>query len=166
MRNPQSLKGARRRKRAPRQQKQARQFHSKKVTVDGINFDSATEAAFYKYLKRDLTVKLIELQPEFQIIEPYYVDCKRCGATGSIPSKRTGNPIQCTLCKGYGERKKSGAIYTADFKVTYIDGFQEVIDVKGGPTTKDFSLRRRLFERKTGMELIIVRLKNKEWVRE
>jgi hypothetical protein len=57
-------------------------------------------------------------------------------------------------------------VYTADFRVTYIDGYQEVIDVKGGPVTRDFPLRRRLFELKTGMELIVIRLKGKEWVRE
>lgn len=166
MRNPQSLTRRSKRSRAPKQQKQARKFHAKKVTVDGFDFDSATEAAYYQYLKRDLSVKLIQIQPGFQIIEPYQVTCKRCGGSGKRPSPRTGNLINCTLCHGKGKRDKSGAIYTADFKVTYIDGFTEIIDVKGGPVTRDFPLRRRLFEKKTGMELIVVRLKDKEWVRE
>lgn len=163
MRNPQSLKGARKRKRAPRQQ---RKFISKKVTMDGIEFDSKTEALYYKHLQRDPAVKEIELQPEFQIIEPYQVVCKRCGGSGKRTSPKTGNLINCTLCHGKCKRDKSGAKYTADFKVTYIDGYVEICDIKGGPVTRDFPLRRRLFERKTGMELIVVRLKGKEWVRE
>ncbi len=57
-------------------------------------------------------------------------------------------------------------MYTADFRVTYFDGFVEIYDVKGGPVTRDFPLRRKLFELKTGVELIVVRLIGKEWVRE
>ncbi|MFC5587524.1 DUF1064 domain-containing protein [Sporosarcina soli] len=76
------------------------------------------------------------------------------------------NPINCTLCKGRGKREKNGAVYTADFKVTYFDGYVEIYDVKSGPVKRDFPLRRKLFELKTGMELIVVRLKGKEWVRE
>lgn len=162
-RNPQSFKGVRKRKRAPRQ---SRKFISKKVTVDGIDFDSQTEALYYKHLKRDPSVKDIQLQPQFQIIEPYTVVCKRCGGSGKRTSPKTGNLINCTLCRGAGEREKSGAVYTADFKITYVDGYVEYVDVKGGPVTRDFPLRRRLFERKAGMELIVVRLKGKEWVRE
>ena len=166
MRNPQRIQRSSRRARAPKQPKAARQYHSKKVMVDSIEFDSATEAAFYQKLKRDLSVELIEIQPEFQIIKPYMVTCKRCSGTGKRPSPKTGNPINCDLCNGKCVREKSGAKYTADFKVTYIDGYVEILDVKGGPVTRDFPLRQKLFEKKTGMELIVIRLKNKEWVRE
>ncbi|WP_342512821.1 DUF1064 domain-containing protein [Sporosarcina sp. FSL K6-1522] len=160
MRNAQRVSN---RQRAP---KQSREFISKTITLDGINFDSKTEGLYYMHLKKDQFIKQIEVQPEFQIIEPYKVSCKRCYGLGNRPSPKTGNPIKCTLCRGKGERWKSGAIYTADFRVTYFDGFVEVIDIKGGPVTRDFPLRRKLFEMKTGMELIVVRLKNKEWVRE
>lgn len=166
MRNPQRITRNSKRTRAPKQQKLGRQFNAKKIMVDSIEFDSLTEAAYYDYLKRDLAVELIEVQPKFQIIEPYMVTCKRCGGSGKRTSPKTGNLINCTLCHGKCKREKSGAKYKADFKVTYIDGFTEIIEVKGGPVTRDFPLRRRLFEKKTGMELIIVRLKNKEWVRE
>ena len=53
-----------------------------------------------------------------------------------------------------------------DRRVTYIDGYVEIIDVKGYKSERDFPLRKKLFELKTGMELIVVRLKNKEWVRD
>lgn len=166
MRNPQRITGRSRRARAPKQHKQPRKFISKSVEIDGIVFDSLTEAAFYEKLKRDPSVKDIELQPVFQIIENYEVTCKRCSGTGKRPSPKTGNPINCDLCNGKCKRERSGAKYTADFRVTYNNGFVEVIDVKGGPVTRDFPLRRRLFEKKTGMELIVTRLIDDEWVRE
>lgn len=163
MRNPQRITRNSRRARMPKQQ---RQFISTKIAIDGIEFDSKTEAAYYQKLKRDPTVKDIKVQPFYQIIPTYSVVCKRCGGTGKLPSKKTGNPINCSLCNGKREREKAGAIYTADFKVTYIDGYEEIIDVKGGPVTRDFPLRRKLLEKAIGQELIVVRLKDKEWVRE
>ena len=166
MRNPQSLKGARKRARAPKQRKAARQHHSKKMEINGMVFDSQTEGLFYVHLLKDPAVKDIELQPEYQIIEPYTVTCKRCGGSGKRPSPKTGNLINCNLCHGKRKRQKAGAVYTADFKVTYIDGYQEVIDVKGYKAERDFSLRKKLFEQQTGVELIVVRMKGKEWVRD
>ncbi|MEK3935952.1 DUF1064 domain-containing protein [Sporosarcina sp. FSL W7-1349] len=150
----------------PRSPKQPREFHSKKIEVDGIEFDSKTEAAYYKFLKKDPAVKDIEIQPKFQIIPSYTVVCKRCGGSGKRTSPKTGNLINCSLCHGKQEREKAGAIYTADFKVTYIDGYEEIIDVKGGPVTRDFPLRRKLLEKAIRQELVVVRLKGKEWVRE
>lgn len=157
--------GARKRSRAPKQRK-ARQYHAKKMEINGMIFDSKTEGMYYVHLLKDPAVKDIDLQPKFQIIEPYTVTCKRCNGSGKRPSPKTGNLINCTLCHGKKKREKSGAVYTADFKVTYIDGYQEVIEVKGGPVGRDFPLRRRLFEKQTGTELIVVRLKGKEWIRE
>ena len=166
MRNPQRITNRSRRARMPKQQKQSRKFISKKITYKGIDFDSQTEFLFYRHLERDPAVKDIQVQPVFQIIEKYEVTCKRCTGTGKRPSPKTGNPINCTLCQGKRKREKPGAIYTADFEVTYIDGYTEIIDIKGGPVTRDFPLRKKLFEMKTGMELIVIRLIDKEWVRE
>lgn len=70
----------------------------------------------------------------------------------------------CHFCMK-GKREKSGAKYTAEFRVTYFNGFVEVIDSKGGPVGRDFTLRQKLFELKAGMEVIVMRLKNKERVR-
>ena len=154
------------RQKGARAVRQPRQFRSKKVTVDGIEFDSATEAAYYQKLKRDPAVKDIEVQPQFQITDRYTVACKRCSGTGRQVSIKTGNPVKCSLCKGKGEREKPGAVYTADFRVTFIDGFEEIMDVKGGPVTRDFPLRRKLLEQAIGKELVVVRHKDKEWVRE
>lgn len=141
-------------------------YNAKKRIVDGIEFDSIAESEYYLKLKKDKTVKDIELQPQFQIVEPYKVECKRCGGTGQIFNQKTGNYNKCSLCKGMGKRTKRGAVYTADFHVRYIDGFEEVIDVKGGRVSHDFPLRRKLFEILTGKELVVVRKTKKGWVRE
>ena len=139
---------------------------SKKAKFKGITFDSGTEARYYKHLLGDPLVKDIELQPVYQIIEPFEVECKRCRGTGKLLNEKTGRHNQCTLCKGAGKRMKQGAIYTADFKVTYIDNYQEVIDVKGYADAK-FPIRKKLFESTTGIELVVVEFdaKNRQWVR-
>lgn len=149
----------------PRAKKQARQFISKKTEYEGILFDSLTELAYYKYLKKDPAVKHIELQPGFQLVDRYQVECIRCTGTGKRLSERTGNPVNCPLCRGAGQREKPGIKYTADFRVTYIDGYEEVVDIKGYEASRDFPLRKKLFEIKTGKELVVVERKGKEWVR-
>jgi len=131
--------------------------------LGGIEFDSIAESEFYLLLKADKTVQEIELHPEYQIIDPYKVKCGRCTGTGQRFNERTGNFNKCTLCKGAGKRTKRGAIYTADFFVRYIDGHEAVYDVKGGPTSRDFTLRRKLFEMKTGRELKIAKKTKQGW---
>jgi len=138
-------------------------YFAKKCKIAGIEFDSIAESEFYLLLKNNKNVKVIQLQPEYQIIDEYMVECSRCNGTGKILNKRTGNLNQCTLCKGAGSRTKRGAIYTADFRVIYSDGHEEVIDVKGGRESKDFTLRRKLFEIETGRELKIARKTKQGW---
>ena len=67
MRNPQRIQRQSRRAKAPRQPKRARQHHSKKITYQGIEFDSQTEFLFYRHLKNDPAVKEIKLQPVVSI---------------------------------------------------------------------------------------------------
>jgi hypothetical protein len=139
---------------------------SLKATIDNIEFDSQTEALYYKHLLRDKSVGRIELQPKYTIIDPYEVECKKCQGRGRMLNQRTKRHNNCKLCVGKGKRMKPGAIYTADFRVTYLDGYIEIIDIKGGPVERDFSLRKKLMEQQTGLELIVIRHINKEWVRE
>ncbi len=136
------------------------------TTYNGILFDSKTEADYYKHLEKDKTIRHIELQPQYQIIKPYNVVCSRCKGFGKSLNVRTSNYNQCRLCAGKGVKTKAGAIYTADFKVLYNDGTYEVIDVKGGPAERDFTLRKKLLESKSGQEVVVVRFKNKQWVRQ
>lgn len=139
---------------------------SKKVKIGEVTFDSQTEARFYKKLLADTEVKHIELQPVYRIIEPFEVNCKRCRGVGKLVNETTGRLNKCSLCNGNGKRTKQGAIYTTDFKVTYQDDYQEVIDVKGYADAK-FPIRKKLFESTTGVELIVVEFdaKNRQWVR-
>jgi hypothetical protein len=97
-------------------------YLNKKVTVDGIEFDSVKEANYYLYLRqlqKTGEVVKIELQPRFELLPGFAKNGKKY------------RPIN----------------YTADFKVTYADGRVEVIDTKGYKT-QVFKLKHKLFEYK------------------
>lgn len=142
----------------------------KKITIGELEFDSKEEADFYMHLERDPNVKEIDLQPVFQILEDYHVRCVRCKGTGSHQfSEKTGNPLKCPLCKGSGKRARRGNTYTADFKVTYANGYVEVIDIKANRKQADdvrFPFKRKLFEILTGMDLVVIRRKKGVWERD
>lgn len=98
-------------------------YNAKRTEVDGIWFDSKSEAEYYcglKLLKKAGEVKEIELQPTFELIP--------------------------------AEKGKQAIKYKADFRVTYADGRQEVIDVKGYKTDV-YKLKKRLVEHKYGIEI-------------
>lgn len=93
-------------------------FKNKKTEIDGIKFDSEMESHYYLYLKElkeEGMVVDFELQPAFILQEGFIKDGKKI------------RPIT----------------YKADFKVTYIDGHTEVIDVKG-KMTEEFKLKRKM----------------------
>lgn len=144
-------------------QSKRNKYNARKVSFQGKEFDSKAEWEFYMLLKNDKTVQDIELHPEYTILDKYKVVCGRCDGRGRVYNQKTGNFNKCSLCKGYGQREKQGARYTADFKVTYVDGHEEIIDVKGGPLSKDFPLRRKLFEIHVGKELTIAKKTKKGW---
>lgn len=106
-------------------------YGSKKVECDGYVFDSKLEYNYYCYLKQmksDGLVESFELQPKYQL-QPGF--------------KKNGKTYR-------------SIDYVADFLVTYTDGREEVIDVKGMITT-DFALKRKLFEyRYENLELKLV----------
>jgi hypothetical protein len=60
---------------------------------------------------------------------------------------------------------KAGAKYTADFKVYWKDGRTEIVDMKGGPASRDFSLRRKLIEQAIGEEVTVIEYKKAGWRR-
>lgn len=96
-------------------------YGAKQTEVDGHKFPSKREAEYYllyrDMLNRGEIVKL-ELQPKFTL----------------IPSFRNNAGKMIRPCH-----------YTADFKLTYPDGRQKVIEVKGF-RTRDYQLRRKMFE--------------------
>lgn len=90
--------------------------------VDNIQFDSQAEANYYrqlKLLKMAGEVTAFEIQPTYILQEGY---------------KR-------------GKRKVQPITYKADFLVTYKDGRQEVVDVKG-MRTPVYALKKKIFEYK------------------
>lgn len=137
---------------------------SKKVECDGHLFDSLTEMEYYLHLKKQTNIESIELQPKFILMDKYTVLCHTCNGEGKIPSPKTGNPVKCKRCNGTGRRDKQPWTYKADFRVTYKDGTEDIIDVKGF-VPSDFRLIRKMFEYKTGRELVIVKKVKGEWVR-
>jgi hypothetical protein len=93
-------------------------FKNKKTEIDGIKFDSEMESHYYLYLihlKEIGEVVDFELQPTYILQEGFTKDGKKI------------RPIT----------------YRADFRVIYVDGHEEVIDVKG-KVTAEFSLKRKM----------------------
>ncbi|OLN21199.1 hypothetical protein BTO30_16245 [Domibacillus antri] len=142
-----------------------RNWNAKKTFAFGKVFDSKAEAEYYKLLLADPAVEKVEVQPVYEIIPAYIVTCRRCEGTGRQISTKTKREIKCSLCSGKGSKTKAGAKYTADFHVTYKDGKTEVVDVKGGPASRDFSLRRKLLEQAIGQEVAVMEYKNGTWRR-
>ncbi|AZV56054.1 DUF1064 domain-containing protein [Clostridium sp. AWRP] len=84
-------------------------YNAKKITVDGIRFDSKDEARYYEYLKKlkaKGVIENFELQPKFTLIPAF-------------------------IYKGEKERP---ATYTLDFLIYNIDGTEIYVDVKGDST--------------------------------
>jgi hypothetical protein len=90
--------------------------------IDGISFDSKAEAKYYeqlKWLKQGKRIKGFKLQPRYILQD------------GFVKNGKKYRKIE----------------YVADFEVHKLDGTIEVIDIKG-VETKEFTLKRKLFEAK------------------
>ncbi|MEN6396766.1 MAG: DUF1064 domain-containing protein [Methanoregula sp.] len=125
------------------------------LDVDGKphTFPSKAEAARYlqlKCLQKAGIVKEIEIQPVFEL-QPAYRKC--CGEFQPVDQPRGKN--HCPYCGGKVPVTKA-ITYTADFRVTYSDGHQEIEDVKG-METEIFKLKRKMFEYKYPELTLIVR---------
>lgn len=105
-------------------------YNNRKVEFEGIQFDSAMELKYYKYL--------LQLQAE--------------GVVSEILMQKT-----YIIFDGYTKdgRKVLPIKYIADFEVHYADGTIEVVDVKG-METKDFKIKKKLFEHRYPFELKLV----------
>ena len=114
-------------------------IYHKKTEVDGIVFDSQTEAEYYEYLKAEKKagrIKSFTMQDEFIIQEKFLL----------INGERISSSV-----KGFSKLQKANpgctvqAIkYRADFMVHYKDGSVRVIDVKGQKTA-DFKIKEKMF---------------------
>jgi hypothetical protein len=99
----------------------ANKYGAKKIEIDGHVFPSKREAEYY-LTYRDMLARgeiiNLELQPRFILIPAY---------------------------TNHAGKKVRPCHYTADFLLTYPDGTQKVVEVKGF-RTRDYLLRRKLFE--------------------
>ena len=124
-----------------RKTKKMGKIYHNKTTVDGIKFDSQTEAEYYTYImnnKHELNIKSIELQPEF-VLQPKYILTPE-GTKYVYEDDKSFKKLQ----KQYPRCTKAAIKYIADFKITYADNRVEVIDVKGIKTA-DFKIKEKIF---------------------
>ncbi|PRS02347.1 hypothetical protein C6W22_20805 [Bacillus atrophaeus] len=108
----------------------ANKYGARRTQVDGITFDSRAEAKYYeqlKWLKVSKQIKDFKLQPRFLLQEAF---------------KKNGKTF----------RKIE---YIADFEVHNLDGSIEIIDIKG-IETKEFAIKRKLYERNYEIPLKIL----------
>lgn len=93
-------------------------YYSKKVTIDGITFDSKREANRYRelaLLERAGQITELELQKEFVL----------------IPSQRIDGKVVERACK-----------YKADF--SYMENGKHIVEDTKGFKTKDYIIKRKL----------------------
>ncbi len=122
--------------------KEMGKIYHKKTEVDGIIFDSQTEAEYYLYLKDQLNMKKIkkfEMQQEFVLQEKFLiVDGERIEESNKDFKKMQRLNPGCTI---------QAIKYIADFIVHHKDGSIQVVDVKGQKTV-DFKLKEKMFNYK------------------
>lgn len=97
-------------------------YGNKKITVDGILFDSKEESYYYEYLKQQKAKSEIinfELQPKYELLPAFRKDGKLSRAI----------------------------TYTPDFIIYHNDGSEELIDIKGMETQQG-NMRRKMFDHK------------------
>lgn len=132
--NKQKIANYTRKSKYPKSSKNKPSKHrNKRVKFNGINFDSLAERDYYihlLYLQKLGEVTDIDLQPRYLIFESYV----------------------------FNGKKVQTIYYKADFKVTYLDGSEQVVDVKGDEkmVTSVFKIKKKLFEHKYKQEIKIV----------
>lgn len=121
--------------------KEMGRYYHKKTVVNNIVFDSETEAKYYLYLienKAKLGIKGFDRQKEF-IIQPKYIltpEGERIDYVNDKQFKKEQKKYPgCTI---------AAIKYVCDFKITYLDGRVEVIDIKG-VKTPEFKIKEKMF---------------------
>lgn len=118
-------------------------YGAKKVTIDGIKFDSATEGRYYeKYRDMEKTgeIQNLRLQVPYELIPAIweeYDEVKHLKKGDKIIHKK--------------RRKQRPITYIADFVYTQ-DGKEYVVDVKG-KKTKEYILKKKMMLALKGIEI-------------
>ena len=109
-------------------------YGAKKVTIDGITFDSKAEGRYYEHLlklKKTGAVEDFEMQKAFTLLDRF-------------AHPQTGRIVRAVT-------------YRADFEVYYTDGRVEVVDVKGFMKNPVFLIKQKLFMFRYQIPLVIVK---------
>jgi hypothetical protein len=110
----------------------ASKFHSKKITVGGITFDSKKEYRRYCeliLLERAGQIQNLELQKVFELIPVQYETFERYGKNGN----RLKDGSRCI---------EKACVYKADF--VYTENGKTVVEDTKGFKTKDYIIKRKL----------------------
>ena len=114
-------------------------IYHKKTEIDGIVFDSQTEAEYYQYLKQlqnDGYIVNFTMQDEWILQDKYLIaDGVRIDGNDPDFKKYQKKYPGCTV---------QPIKYISDFVVYYKDGSIQVIDVKGQKTI-DFKIKEKMF---------------------
>ena len=108
-------------------------YNAKKITIDGITFDSQAEARYYKRLlklKKSGVVEDFAMQRVFTLLDKF-------------EHPQTGRIVRAVK-------------YIADFEVHYADGRIEVVDIKGMQTDV-FKLKAKLFMARYQIPLVLLK---------
>ena len=107
-------------------------FHSKKITVDGITFDSKKEYLRYcelALLEKAGQIQNLELQKVYELIPAQYETFERYGKNGY----RLKDGSRCI---------EKACVYKADF--VYTENGKTVVEDTKGFKTKDYIIKRKL----------------------
>ena len=108
-------------------------YGAKKVTIDGITFDSKAEGRYYEHLqklKKTGVVEDFEMQKVFTLLDRF-------------AHPRTGRIVRAVT-------------YRADFEVYYTDGRVEVVDIKGF-MTPEFRIKAKMFMFRYQVPLVLLK---------
>lgn len=114
-------------------------YHSRKITRDGITFDSMKEYRRYcdlKLLERAGKIQDLKRQVEFELLPAQFEDIP----TGEIyrQGERKGQPKYKRVCV------EKSVKYVADFTYHSADTGKMVVEDTKGFKTKDYILKRKM----------------------
>ena len=113
-------------------------YGAKKVTIDGITFDSKAESRYYEYLlklKKSGLVEEFSMQKAFTLLDRF-------------AHPQTGRIVRAIT-------------YRADFEVLYADGRIEVVDIKGF-LTPEFKIKAKMFMFRYQIPLVLLKWSAKD----
>ena len=116
-------------------------YFSRKITVDGIIFDSRKEATRYRELKllqRVGQISDLQLQVRFELLPAQYADTESVYTRGAKKGKHKRRCIEQSV------------VYVADF--VYTENGRQIVEDTKGVRTKDYILKRKLFRWRYGEE--------------